>query len=66
MLGVLIFLADNLLKNSAESLNHLVMPVPLLLPLPLLMPLQVLPIKHESLNHFPETPRETLDDHWHC
>ncbi len=54
MLGVLIFLADNLLKNSAESFNHLAMPIPLL------VQLIVLPIKHGSLNHIPETPRKTL------
>ncbi len=32
----------------------------------LIMPLPVLPMKHGSLNHFQETPRETLEDHWHC
>ena len=37
--------------------NHLAMslPMPLLIPLPL----PVLPIKHGSFNHFPETPKET-------
>ena len=45
--------------SKAGSLNHLAMP------LPLLMPLSVLPIEHVSLNHFPETPREMLEDHWH-
>ena len=25
----------------------------------------VLPIKYGSLNHFLETPWETLEDHWH-
>ena len=32
----------------------------------ILKTLSVLPIKHGSLYHFPETPRETLEDHWHC
>ena len=27
------------------------------------MPLPVLPIKHGSLNYFPESPRESLDNH---
>jgi len=51
-------------EYRAGSLNHLAMP----LPLPILIPLtrQVLPIKHGSLNHFPETLRGTLEDHWHC
>ncbi len=31
--------------------------------MPLQMPLPVLPTKHGSSNHFPETPRKTLDDH---
>ncbi len=45
----------NLVKlTRAGSLNHLA------------MPLQLLPIKQGSLNHFPETPREILEDHWHC
>ena len=29
-------------------------------------PLSVLSIKHGSLNHFPETHRETLEDQCHC
>ncbi len=33
------------------------------MPLPLLMP--VLPMKYGSLNLFPETPRETIEEHWH-
>ena len=45
--------------TRAGSLNHLEMPLPLLMPLP------VLPIKDGTLNHFPETPRKTLEDHWH-
>ncbi len=49
----------HLYQIRAGSLNHLVMPLPLLLPLP------VLPIKHWSLNYFPDTTKETQEDHWH-
>ena len=50
-----------MVKSSRPgALNHLAMPLPLLMPLP------VLPKKHGSLNHFPETPRETLENQWHC
>ena len=47
--------------TRAGSSNHLAMPLALklLMPLPLLMPLS-------SLNHFPERPREILEDYWHC
>ncbi len=38
------------------DLNHLAIP----------LPVPVLPIKHGSLNNFPDTHRETLEDHWHC
>ena len=48
------------IMDRAGSLNHLAM----LLSLPLLMP--VLPMKHGSLNHFPETPRKTLEVQLHC
>ncbi len=44
---------------KAGSLNHLAMPLPLLMSLPVL-------IQHGSLNHFPETLKETLENHWHC
>ncbi len=48
-----------IIKEQSWILNHLA----ILLPQPIL---SVQPIKHGSLNHFPETPRETRDDHWHC
>ncbi len=47
------------LISRAGSLNHLAMPLPLLMQLP------VLPKKHGSLTHFPDKPRDTLEDHWH-
>ena len=40
-----------LIKKRAGSVNNLALPPALLLPL------SVLPIKHGSLNHFPETPK---------
>ena len=51
-------------EKRAGSLNHLAIPLPLPLLMPL--PLPVLPIKHVSLIHFLETPRETLEDQWYC
>ena len=40
------------------------MPLPHMMPQPLQLPVQ--PIKHGYLNKYPETPRETLEDHGHC
>ena len=39
------------------------MPLPLMLPLLMTLSLLVLPIKHGSIDYFPETPRKTLMDH---
>ncbi len=51
--------------TRAKSLNNLAIPMTPLLPLPLLVPLPLLMLPIKQGSYIPETPRETLEDHWH-